>query len=161
MLAYTVREHNKTSQTITLINIGNDTQTPRRGGVKNVVQADQKGFHKNNVQAEEELVTAARTKTKRGRGRRCRHKAGGKRYITEQQREKRDKKAQANKQNDRCHFCRFTAFPHLTQRKYTKQNLLLTTINIGVIPRYGLHCSGHMFICVLVIELLKRGTSGD
>ena len=60
MLAYLVREHNKTSQTRKIRKIRTKkTKKPTRV-LKNVMQ-DQKGC-KNNIRGEEEQITAARAK---------------------------------------------------------------------------------------------------
>ena len=61
MLAYLVREHNKTSQTRKIRKIRTKkTKTPT--GVRNNVMQGQEGCKKNNIRAEAEQITAARTK---------------------------------------------------------------------------------------------------
>ena len=58
MLAYLVRERNKTSQTRKIRT--KKTKKNPTGVLKNVMQ-DQKGCKKNYIRAEEEQITAART----------------------------------------------------------------------------------------------------
>ena len=62
MLAYLVREHNKTSQTRKTRKIITKKTKKPTGVLKNVMQEDQKGCKKNNIRAEEEHITAARAK---------------------------------------------------------------------------------------------------
>ena len=62
MLAYLVREHNKTSQTRKTRKIITKKTKKPTGVLKNVMQEDQKGCEKNNIRAEEEHITAARAK---------------------------------------------------------------------------------------------------
>ena len=57
MLAYLIREHDKTSQTRKIIKIITKKTKKRTGALKNVMQ-DQKGCKKNNIRAEEEQITA-------------------------------------------------------------------------------------------------------
>ena len=61
MLAYLVREHNKTSQTRKTRKIITKKTKKPTGVLKNVMQEDQKGC-KKNIRAEQERITAARTK---------------------------------------------------------------------------------------------------
>ena len=64
MLAYLVREHNKTSQTRKTRKIMTKKTKKKEptGVLNNVMQEDQKGCKKNNIRVEEEQTTAARTK---------------------------------------------------------------------------------------------------
>ena len=62
MLAYLVREHNKTSQTTKIREIRTKrTKKKTTRVLKNVMQEDQRGC-KKNMRAEEGQMTAARTK---------------------------------------------------------------------------------------------------
>ena len=63
MLAYLVRERNKTSQTRKIRT--KKTKKNPTGVLKNVMQ-DQKGSKKSNIRAEEEHITAARAKQHEG-----------------------------------------------------------------------------------------------
>ena len=53
MLAYLVREHNKTSKTRKIRKIRIKKTKKLTGVLKNVMQEDQKGCKKNNIRAEE------------------------------------------------------------------------------------------------------------
>ena len=72
-----------------------------------MMQVDQKGCRKNNVRAEEEQTTAARTKHEVEEEDTGRRPAGRERIR--EQRETRPK--EPNKQDNKCHCCRFRAPP--------------------------------------------------
>ena len=66
MLAYLVRQHNKTSQTRKIRKLRTKKAKKPTGVLNNMMQEDQKGCKKNNIRAEEEQITAARTKQHEG-----------------------------------------------------------------------------------------------
>ena len=61
MLAYLVREHNRTSQTRKMRKL-KTVRTKKTTGVLKNLTDDQRGCKKNNIRAEEEQISAARTK---------------------------------------------------------------------------------------------------
>ena len=61
MLAYLVREHNRTSQTRKMRKL-KTVRTKKTTGVLKNLTDDQRGCKKNNIRAEEEPITTARAK---------------------------------------------------------------------------------------------------